>query len=708
MKNIILTLFFACITSLVVAQSTQNALDFDGTDDYVQTTFPAITGTNARTIEAWIKTSANANPSATGTQQIITDMGSFVTGGRFTFNILWGNAIRLEVGGSGLSGQTAVNDGNWHHVACVYDPAATKQISLYVDGVVDTAGNIPTTINTSSGNLQIGRRVDNSRHFEGHIDEVRVWNIAKTATQISALKDEEICANQTGLVAYYRCNEGTANGSNTAVTTLMDNSSSSNNGTLTNFGLNGSSSNWVNGVNITAAPNSDTTLNVDACGSYSTPGGQFVNTSRTVVETITNSVGCDSVITLNITIKSPSFERDTVIACDSFRSAKGTLYTSSRSFIEIFTKIDGCDSIIETTLILGNTTSDTSDIQNCYSYTSPSGTTWSTSGTYTESLNSILGCDSTVVINLTLTDSTLENVVFTSCGPYTSPSNNIYTTSGVYREVQTNSNGCDSITTITLTVNQPSDTLITVQACDSFTTESGLNTLYNSGTIRETLTNQSNCDSLVSYALTVNYATSATLTVVECDPFVSPAGNNITETGIYTDILTNTAGCDSTITIDATVTDNAPMVTKNGVNLEVDLTGLSYQWLICDDNNSRIALANEASYKPTISGNYSVEVSENDCKDTSECINYPRTASVAAVKNLDISLAPNPANGSVKINSDRNYNFVVLNNLGQIVTKGNTANTINTSKLTAGMYYVHVYTKDKTITLPLIVEHTQY
>lgn len=127
------TLCFILFTSLLTSPflSAQNALDFDGVDDVVQTNFAGIQGAAPRSVEAWIKTTANAVPTSGGIQQTIVDWGMFSgQGHRFTFNVLWANAIRLEVGGNGISGTIPVNDGDWHHVAVTFDPSATDQIRL--------------------------------------------------------------------------------------------------------------------------------------------------------------------------------------------------------------------------------------------------------------------------------------------------------------------------------------------------------------------------------------------------------------------------------------------------------------------------------------------------------------------------------------------------------------------------------------------------
>lgn len=243
----LLSIFLLC-SSVVIAQ---NGLDFDGVDDVVTTTYFGISGSNARTVEAWIKTTANANPANGGSQKTIVDWGNLATGQRFTFNLLWGNAIRLEAQGNGLSGNTAVNDGNWHHVAAVYDPNATNKVSLYVDGVLDVAGNLTVTINTNLVTpVRIGRRIDGVNGFTGAIDEVRIWNIAKTQTQIQESMNFELCSPQPNLMAYYKFNEGIADGTNTSTTSVPDFSGNNNNGTLNGFALTGSTSNWVNGASL--------------------------------------------------------------------------------------------------------------------------------------------------------------------------------------------------------------------------------------------------------------------------------------------------------------------------------------------------------------------------------------------------------------------------------------------------------------------------
>ncbi|MEZ4687634.1 MAG: LamG domain-containing protein [Bacteroidia bacterium] len=190
-----------------------HSLSFDGTDDYVQTTYPGISGGAARTVECWINTTYDHRPPGQGGngQGVLVDWGSFITGGRFTFNVLQNNSIRIEVGGNGLAGTTAINDGNWHHVAVVFDPTATNQMSLYIDGTLNTSGTLTVVTNTSSvTDLRIGRRIDGVNGFNGLIDEVKVWNVARSATQIANNRNTELTGTESGLVAYFKFDENQA------------------------------------------------------------------------------------------------------------------------------------------------------------------------------------------------------------------------------------------------------------------------------------------------------------------------------------------------------------------------------------------------------------------------------------------------------------------------------------------------------------------
>ena len=303
LPTIFLLFFFGTLTTIGYAQ---NALNFDGIDDLVVTSYPGIGGNAARTVEAWIKTTAVSDPNQGGTQKVILDWGSMTpNGSRFTFNLTWANSIRIEVGGNGISGTQAVNDGNWHHLAASYDPLlTTNQFKLYIDGVLHVEGNTTIAVNTNTTSglpLQIGRRLDGINGFNGSIDEVRVWNVARTASEIAGNMNTEFCTLPAGLVAYYKFNQGAVLGNNTGLTTLNE-EVAGNNGTLQNFALLGTTSNWVTGSGIGNGSVQGPNIIASSCGPYTAPSGTVFNSSGTYQDTLMSAEGCDSILNLDITV----------------------------------------------------------------------------------------------------------------------------------------------------------------------------------------------------------------------------------------------------------------------------------------------------------------------------------------------------------------------------------------------------------------------
>ncbi len=94
---------------------------------------------------------------------------------------------------------------NWNHVATTFDGS---EYTLYVNGLkvyssTEFEGKIPT--NTS--NFDIGK--DTTTFFTGAIDEVRLWNVARTATQINQNLITNLQGNEEGLVGYWQFNNDT-------------------------------------------------------------------------------------------------------------------------------------------------------------------------------------------------------------------------------------------------------------------------------------------------------------------------------------------------------------------------------------------------------------------------------------------------------------------------------------------------------------------
>jgi hypothetical protein len=155
-----------------------------------------------------------------------------------------------------------------------------------------------------------------------------------------------------------------------------------------------------------------------ACDSYTSPSGKTYTSSDTYKDTIQNIAGCDSIITINLTVNSvnssitrsgPILTADQTgctyqwLNCPEMTTIDGAInqsYTPSLNGEYAVTVSDnGCIRTSDCFNICNNTFSNISET-SCYNYTSPSGKTWTSSNTYLDTIQNTVGCDSIITINL--------------------------------------------------------------------------------------------------------------------------------------------------------------------------------------------------------------------------------------------------------------------------------------------------------------------
>lgn len=207
------------------------ALAFDGIDDRVDLPFVF---SGSYTKEAWINTNT------------VTGFPNILSGNASTGTALFLNNGRVAAGhGPGFAqvlDPAAITTGTWVHVAVTYN-AGTGVMNLYKNGVlVSTASSVPAYTETVQ---QIGT-FNGGNFFNGSIDEVRIWNTARTGADILSTMNCALNGTEAGLIAYYNFNQGAQGGNNTGLTSLNDLvGNCPQNGTLVNFALTGTASNWV-------------------------------------------------------------------------------------------------------------------------------------------------------------------------------------------------------------------------------------------------------------------------------------------------------------------------------------------------------------------------------------------------------------------------------------------------------------------------------
>jgi hypothetical protein len=157
-----------------------------------------------------------------------------------------------------------------------------------------------------------------------------------------------------------------------------------------------------------------------------------------------------------------------------------------------------------------------------------------------------------------------------------------------------------------------------------------------------------------------------------CSPFTWINGQTYTaNNNSATFIISNANGCDSTITLNLNILP-MPSVTvtlSSGV-LTANQQNASYLWLDCNNNYNTISGANQNTFSPIVSGNYTFQIWLNNCVDTSACT-FVQVGSSGFLENFiqTDKIYPNPNNGSFIFESVLGGFYLVTDLEGRIVNK---------------------------------------
>ncbi|TAE68714.1 MAG: BspA family leucine-rich repeat surface protein [Bacteroidetes bacterium] len=180
-----------------------NMISFDGLNDNVNIPHNSLyDGTNALTLEAWVyKVNTNG----------VAMIHKWKTN-QFTLEIYFDKLTFVLGGGQGsISSSNNFPLNQWVHCVGVFNGT---QMLIYENGVLTgskaASGTIPT--DAFAYDMTIGSRSETpAGYFQGNIDEVRIWNTARTQAQIRESMHLTLAGTESGLVAYYQFNEASGN-----------------------------------------------------------------------------------------------------------------------------------------------------------------------------------------------------------------------------------------------------------------------------------------------------------------------------------------------------------------------------------------------------------------------------------------------------------------------------------------------------------------
>ena len=292
--------------------------------------------------------------------------------------------------------------------------------------------------------------------------------------------------------------------------------------------------------------------------------GQSLATTGVYHDTLTAQGGCDSIVTLNLTV---SHNAETTINASicvgSTYVFNGVPIGATGTYFEALSGINGCDSIVTLQLVVNSFITTTYFANICYgSSYNFHGHILRTPGSYSDTLSAQGGCDSIIMLNLNINPIIANNINVTICpsGSYSFNGRHL-TSPGTYRDTLVTAGSCDSVVILHLDTSSTLTTTISASVCNGSTFNFNGRELAQAGTYSDTLNASGGCDSIVILTLNLLPSYNITLNRSVCSgDSISFNGHTFKIGGTYTDTLTTVHGCDSVLTLNLTV-NPLPVIT---------------------------------------------------------------------------------------------------------------------------------------------------
>ncbi|NBP65002.1 MAG: DUF4347 domain-containing protein, partial [Bacteroidetes bacterium] len=250
------------LSQAITNMSAEYVLNLDGVNDAVDLGIPAWTNTTpfiaTMTVECWFKTADTNNQKSSADFVSRWATGGYATAAQFMFcmntsgQIVCYTSNNTATIGLGVTSPLTYKDALWHHAAITFN-GSSGVLNLYIDGAF-----ITSSTNVNHGNLSsaatglklvigsdhagiVGSQTD--RQFRGSISDVRIWTVERSATEIADNYRYRLIGNETGLIGYWKLNQGRGSGWG-SYSAVMDRTTSRTFGSIFGAGATPSGS-WV-------------------------------------------------------------------------------------------------------------------------------------------------------------------------------------------------------------------------------------------------------------------------------------------------------------------------------------------------------------------------------------------------------------------------------------------------------------------------------
>ncbi|MEQ9186148.1 MAG: SBBP repeat-containing protein [Cryomorphaceae bacterium] len=408
----------------------------------------------------------------------------------------------------------------------------------------------------------------------------------------------------------------------------------------------------IRNLALTVLNSTFSNTSVSACDSFQwTSNDSVYSSSGIYFDTLINSVGCDSFLILNLSIISHTYSTKDTTHCDSFLLPSGnkTIYNDT-TLTDTITNSAGCDSLITFNITILNATTANYTMTTCTSLFWIDET-YTQSGLYYDTLSNQFGCDSLISLSLEILTPSFDSISITACDSFVSPSGSFtWYQSGTYLDTLINSQGCDSILTILLSILHPSEATVSLTACENYTWPLNGITYYTSGTYQVVITNAAGCDSNVHLQLLVLPAAYNLEQASACDSFFWPVSGEIYHmSGTYEDTSSNSSGCNVYTTLQLKVTSIDTTVSQSLDTLIANQASAKYQWLTCDSSFQALVGDTFQSLIAIAGGVFAAEIKLQGCIDTTNCHQVAALGAMLRSVNSTFLVYPNPVQSKLYV-----------------------------------------------------------
>ena len=249
---------------------------------------------------------------------------------------------------------TNLTDSSWYHLTYTYSNSGIGKI--YINGNLDSANSLTSKISYFPWfSAVIGNNYFNEP-FTGNLDDISIWDRALNNQEVLELYNYQ--QNQQFILNQFTLNYAWSPGGETTSSITVQPTTT----TTYTVDVTSGTTTCQSDVTITVNQRDFVTVDSTACDSIQWDGNWLASTG-TYVDTLQNVPGCDSIVTLNLTIIQSTSGTDVLTACDTLTWIDVITYsTSNNTATHTLTNAVGCDSVV--TLNLTINTSPTVDLGN--------------------------------------------------------------------------------------------------------------------------------------------------------------------------------------------------------------------------------------------------------------------------------------------------------------------------------------------------------